>query len=98
MCNPAASACDTSVGLYCDTTSMRCMAYVFAKPGQPCGAAAQIATLCSSGARCLSQGLNSVCVGPATEGQRCSATYACVAPATCINGMCALPDPPACYN
>jgi hypothetical protein len=95
-CNPLSSACDQTRGLYCDTTMMRCMSVQYVPSGQACGGAVSVPTQCAGSARCLNQGMNSVCVGPAQEGQRCGGTYGCMPPSSCINGLCLLPDPPFC--
>jgi hypothetical protein len=37
-----------------------------------------------------------VCVAPRKDGEACDSTRPCMAPAACISGVCAFPDPAKC--
>jgi hypothetical protein len=79
-------------GLACEPSSKVCQELSFAKPGEACGLVSGSIVGCAGGAVC-----KDTCVAPAADGASCSAGGApCQAPASCLNGVCTIPDPGSC--
>jgi hypothetical protein len=96
-CGTAGTICDPVSGLTCDSTSMKCTATPFAKVGQTCGTTGP-QTQCAASGRCVQQGAGYVCVAPAADGAACdlSKGLGCQDPATCVSGVCTVPQASAC--
>jgi hypothetical protein len=87
-----AAACDSSLGLYCDGTTMKCTAPTYVKAGGACGGAVpNVRTVCTGGSKCIN---DTACLGPAGDGQ--TTAYNCLPPAFAVNNICTLPDPGLC--
>jgi hypothetical protein len=102
-CDPksaTAPGCNKDVGLYCDAATMKCVAFGTATAGQPCGLVAGKQVLCTAGGLCVGGSATTAgtCSAAAKDAAACSATNGppCLAPAKCVAGVCALPDPSTC--
>ena len=78
--------CDYDQGVYCDSTSKECSAYLTPQAGGACGGT--IATVCAGGGTCY----KSACVPPEMDGAMCASATGenCLYPSTCNAGTCGL--------
>jgi hypothetical protein len=90
----APTDCDGTQGLFCNTSTKRCMQMLFAAANQPCGIVGKNLVTCAGGATCL----GGKCVAPAADGAGCDplAGRSCLANAACAAGKCSVPDPGTC--
>ncbi len=93
-CDPMAFECNDSQGLSCDGATSRCQV----DPGRPAaGAPCLVGQLCRADAWCNMA--TNRCEAKRREDEPCgnfAAGAACLQPATCISGTCALPNPGGC--
>jgi hypothetical protein len=96
-CDVLTQECNLQQGLYCGKSKL-CGQASTAKAGEPCGVlpGGEVA-ICSGGARC-STNVNGLCQAPAPDGGACDPAKGpyCVHPATCVGGVCVLPDGAGC--
>jgi hypothetical protein len=101
-CDPTASNCDSTQGLFCHPINKVCASAQFAKAGEACGFMLATGTYaaCSGNGRCTmpAGSLTGTCEAPAADGAMCDTTNGptCLAPAVCTNGACKVPDASAC--
>lgn len=98
-CDPAARDCDPTQPLFCSPTSRVCTTVTFAAAGQPCGFINGGYVACSAAGHCrIGTGFAGTCVAPAADGTACDTTNGpdCMGPATCVGGLCKLPNPASC--
>jgi hypothetical protein len=93
-----AGTCDSTQGLYCNTQTT-CETVQTAMAGGACGVTGTQYTACTAGATCkLGTAVSGTCQAPAADGAACDNTKGplCLAPSTCVNKVCTLPDPASC--
>jgi len=104
-CGGDASGCDFRQGVACNTfaamANQKCETIAAAKGGQACGLVNSTLTLCVANNTC--QGISliplqtmGVCPSPAGDGMQCTDSVHCLAPATCVGGLCRLPSTASC--
>lgn len=93
-CSATDDACDLPKGAYCNPTGMVCAQVGTAMAGGACGVVTGGYAVCTGAATCAA----GTCKAAAADGATCGSNGAsCLAPATCINGSCTLPDPSSCH-
>lgn len=101
-CDPMAAVteCDPRQGLYCDTTTRKCVATAVANSGEACGTVGGVTTVCAAGGTCSGTAPNRTCLAAAKEGAACgnaASNYAaCMSPAYCGTNQCRVFDPATC--
>lgn len=101
----AATDCDGSQGLYCDTANTKkCVQAGTAAVGQPCGVVGGTLVACTGSALCANIDMQGqgTCHEPAADGAPCGtlAGIGCSLPASCVDDTgykCELPDPGRCH-
>jgi len=100
-CNMDSNACDGKNGVGCNPFNNQCATVAAAKGGSACGIVNNTLTLCIVNNTC--NGLSLIplstmgtCPNPAADGQACTDTVHCMAPANCVGGLCRLPSSASC--
>jgi hypothetical protein len=88
--------CDGTQYLFCGSGNV-CQVIPTASAGQPCGVIGNGYVGCAGGTYCRTNALSftGVCANTAADGTACGPLPAgppCVAPATCVDGLCRLPS------
>lgn len=82
--------CDANAGLFCEATSLKCVAVGYGNASAACGvnSTSHTDTVCNAGGSCINPGSGAACVAAATEGSSCdtSAGPPCLAPSRCVTG------------
>jgi hypothetical protein len=95
-----APECDYTSALTCGVLSNTCEAATYTGAGGACGLVGIKIVFCNAASICFGAmgATPGVCKALALEGQACDDTNgpACMAPARCVGGSCALPDPGRC--
>jgi len=100
-CADSASACDLFQGVACNPFNHVCETVAVAQGGAACGIVNRTLTLCVALDQCGGATLTQpgVCASPAGDGEACGESnsgHNCIAPATCVNGVCRLPSATNC--
>ena len=101
-CTPgtAVAECDPIQGLYCDTTTRKCVGYKVVDAGAACGSANGSISLCSAAGTCSGTAPASKCLAAAEDTKACgtatTTNLSCVSPAACTSGACKVFDPATC--
>jgi hypothetical protein len=98
------NACDFRNGVMCNFlagANAKCETVAAAKGGQACGIVNNTFTVCIVLNKC--EGISlvplqtmGVCPNPAADGAQCNDNVHCLAPATCVGGLCRLPSTGSC--
>jgi hypothetical protein len=94
-CSPTASDCQLASGIFCNQNSV-CANIDTAAAGDPCGVVAGALTVCKGSGACMSSGLSGTCASPKADGASCGTNDKCLPPASCVGGVCKLPNPSSC--
>ncbi len=96
-CDPQSQNCDSRQGLFCNPLTTACATVQVVANGGACGLTGGSFSVCTAAGKC-SGALAGTCLAAAADGAACDTTNGpnCVSPATCINGLCQLPDPSSC--
>ena len=101
-CAPLMSECASAQGLYCNLTSKTCEAQKTANAGEACGFVMGAAVACRAGTSCklTPPMFSGTCVASAKDGEACNPAMSvgCLAPATCTDGVCKLPQVMMCVT
>jgi hypothetical protein len=91
------NACDLAKGYYCDATGT-CATIGTADAGEKCGIVDAKLVFCAAKGSCVPTTLSGTCQAPAADGATCNdfAGPKCLAPASCVNGICTITDPATC--
>lgn len=93
----SAPDCDFLAGHFCVANT--CVVAGMADPGEPCGYSPGSFTMCSGSGSCATgSSPTGTCRAAALDGEPCDekAGLRCLTPATCVRGVCRLPDAASC--
>jgi hypothetical protein len=102
-CMGDTNGCDFRQGVSCNSFASppKCEMIAAAKGGQACGIVNNTLTICVALNTCQGISLvplqtSGVCPNPAGDGMQCTDTVHCLAPASCVGGLCRLPSTSSC--
>lgn len=100
-CADTDRACDLFAGTACNAFNKICETVGVGQSGGACGIVDRTLTLCVALDACSGATLTQpgVCASPAADGEACgdsNSGHNCIAPATCVNGVCRLPSVTSC--
>jgi len=102
-CDKDSNACDFKNGVGCNgfASPPQCQMVSSAKGGSACGIVNNTLTVCivlnsCNGLSLIPLSTTGTCPNPAGDGQACTDSVHCMAPASCVNGLCRLPSSSSC--